>query len=122
MLSLAQPNQFYQIFLAQGICAGIGAGMLYVPSVPVPEPPPFLAIVESPARYTVGVARLSIVPDGRAAADATRAGSSTRRENFMLVEFWMVTGATPYLVVSPSPLYTLQTEQEGDERSASVRS
>ena len=35
MLSLAQPNQFYQIFLAQGICAGIGAGMLYVPSYAV---------------------------------------------------------------------------------------
>ena len=35
MLSLAQPNQFYQVFLAQGICAGLGAGMLYVPSYAV---------------------------------------------------------------------------------------
>lgn len=35
MLSLAQPNHFYQCFLSQGVCAGIGAGMLYVPSYAV---------------------------------------------------------------------------------------
>lgn len=35
MLSLAQPDQFYQVFLSQGVCAGIGAGMLYVPSYAV---------------------------------------------------------------------------------------
>lgn len=35
MLSLAQPNRFYQVFLSQGVCAGIGAGMLYVPSYAV---------------------------------------------------------------------------------------
>ena len=32
MLSLAHENQFYQIFLSQGVCVGLGAGMLYVPS------------------------------------------------------------------------------------------
>lgn len=35
MLSLAQPNQFYQVFLSQGICVGIGAGLLYIPSIAV---------------------------------------------------------------------------------------
>ncbi|GJE93676.1 MFS general substrate transporter [Phanerochaete sordida] len=35
MLSLAQPNQFYQVFLSQGVCAGIGAGLLYIPSIAV---------------------------------------------------------------------------------------
>ncbi|KAJ6531377.1 MFS general substrate transporter [Mycena vulgaris] len=35
LLSLARPNQFYQIFLAQGIANGLGAGMTYVPCVAV---------------------------------------------------------------------------------------
>ncbi|KAF8447578.1 MFS general substrate transporter [Boletus edulis BED1] len=35
MLSLAQPGQYYQIFLAQGIALGIAQGMLYVPTVAV---------------------------------------------------------------------------------------
>ncbi|KAK7466083.1 hypothetical protein VKT23_004808 [Stygiomarasmius scandens] len=35
MLSLAKPDHFYQIFLSQGLGHGIGAGMIYVPSVAV---------------------------------------------------------------------------------------
>ncbi|KAJ7157878.1 major facilitator superfamily domain-containing protein [Mycena crocata] len=35
MLSLCKPEQFYQIFLAQGLGAGLGAGIIYVPSVAV---------------------------------------------------------------------------------------
>ncbi|EKM56382.1 uncharacterized protein PHACADRAFT_118039 [Phanerochaete carnosa HHB-10118-sp] len=35
MLSLAKPNQFYQVFLSQGVCVGIGAGLLYIPSIAV---------------------------------------------------------------------------------------
>ncbi|TFY78804.1 hypothetical protein EWM64_g5208 [Hericium alpestre] len=31
MLSLAHPDQFYQIFLSQGLGMGIGSGLLYVP-------------------------------------------------------------------------------------------
>ncbi|KAH9931990.1 MFS general substrate transporter [Epithele typhae] len=35
MLSLAQPGAFYQIFLVQGLGVGIGAGMVYIPSMAV---------------------------------------------------------------------------------------
>ncbi|KAJ7214667.1 MFS general substrate transporter [Mycena haematopus] len=35
MLSLCQRQQLYQMFLAQGIGMGLGAGMVYVPSVAV---------------------------------------------------------------------------------------
>ncbi|THV06303.1 MFS general substrate transporter [Dendrothele bispora CBS 962.96] len=35
MLSLAKPNQFYQIFLSQGLGAGLGSGILYVPSIAI---------------------------------------------------------------------------------------
>lgn len=35
MLSLAQPQQFYQVFLSQGIAAGIGLGFLFLPSIGV---------------------------------------------------------------------------------------
>ncbi|KAI0341396.1 MFS general substrate transporter [Trametopsis cervina] len=35
MLSLAKPGAYYQIILAQGICTGIGVGLIYVPSVVV---------------------------------------------------------------------------------------
>ncbi|KAJ7739252.1 hypothetical protein DFH07DRAFT_965807 [Mycena maculata] len=33
MLSLCKPDKFYQIFLAQGLGAVLGTGMVYVPSV-----------------------------------------------------------------------------------------
>ncbi|KIK69481.1 hypothetical protein GYMLUDRAFT_189154 [Collybiopsis luxurians FD-317 M1] len=35
MLSLAKPNQFYQVLLSQGFGVGIAAGMMYIPSVAV---------------------------------------------------------------------------------------
>ncbi|KAJ7664591.1 MFS general substrate transporter [Mycena polygramma] len=35
MLSLCKTEQFYQIFLAQGLGAGLGAGAVYVPSVAI---------------------------------------------------------------------------------------
>ncbi|KAG2149283.1 major facilitator superfamily domain-containing protein [Suillus clintonianus] len=35
MLSLSKPDQYYQIFLAQGIGLGIASGLVYVPSIAV---------------------------------------------------------------------------------------
>ncbi|KIK99138.1 hypothetical protein PAXRUDRAFT_132730 [Paxillus rubicundulus Ve08.2h10] len=35
MLSLAHPNNYYQIFLAQGIGSGCAVGLLYIPSMAV---------------------------------------------------------------------------------------
>ncbi|RPD54175.1 MFS general substrate transporter [Lentinus tigrinus ALCF2SS1-7] len=35
MHSLAKPDEFYQILLSQGIGAGLGAGMLYLPSISI---------------------------------------------------------------------------------------
>ncbi|KAI0318915.1 major facilitator superfamily domain-containing protein [Amylostereum chailletii] len=35
MLSLAHPDQYYQVFLSQGLGMGIGSGLLYVPAMAV---------------------------------------------------------------------------------------
>ncbi|KAF9234082.1 MFS general substrate transporter [Melanogaster broomeanus] len=35
MLSMAHPNNYYQVFLAQGIGSGCAAGLLYIPSMAV---------------------------------------------------------------------------------------
>ncbi|KAI0088987.1 major facilitator superfamily domain-containing protein [Irpex rosettiformis] len=35
MLSLAKPNAYYQCILSQGVTMGIGAGLIYVPSIAV---------------------------------------------------------------------------------------
>ena len=35
MVSIAHTDQYYQLFLAQGIGMGLGAGMLYVPALAV---------------------------------------------------------------------------------------
>lgn len=35
MLSLTKKDQYYQIFLCQGLGVGIGIGMIYVPSVAI---------------------------------------------------------------------------------------
>ncbi|KAJ7626803.1 major facilitator superfamily domain-containing protein, partial [Roridomyces roridus] len=35
MLSLCKPDQYYQIFLAQALGVGLGAGIMYVPSIAV---------------------------------------------------------------------------------------
>lgn len=35
MLSLAKPNHYYQVFLAQGLGVGLGMGLLYIPSISI---------------------------------------------------------------------------------------
>jgi Na+/pantothenate symporter len=35
MLSLSHVDQYYQLFLSQGVGMGIGAGLIYLPSVAV---------------------------------------------------------------------------------------
>lgn len=35
MLSLAKPQQYYQVFLSQAIGAGIGSGICYIPSIAI---------------------------------------------------------------------------------------
>ena len=33
MITLSFANYYYQIFLAQGVCLGLGGGIVYVPSL-----------------------------------------------------------------------------------------
>ena len=33
MISLSFATQYYQVFLAQGVCVGLGSGIVYVPSL-----------------------------------------------------------------------------------------
>ncbi|KAJ7628890.1 major facilitator superfamily domain-containing protein [Roridomyces roridus] len=35
MISLAQPHQYYQVFLAQGVASGIGQSLLFLPSLSI---------------------------------------------------------------------------------------
>ncbi|KAJ7672542.1 MFS general substrate transporter [Mycena polygramma] len=37
MLSICEPNHYYQVFLSQGIGMGIGMGLLFVPAVSLPS-------------------------------------------------------------------------------------
>jgi len=37
MLSLAQPQHYYQVFLSQAIGMGIGMGLVIVPAVSLPS-------------------------------------------------------------------------------------
>ncbi|KAF7329682.1 MFS general substrate transporter [Mycena kentingensis (nom. inval.)] len=37
MLSVCRPNQYYQVFLSQGVGMGIGMGLLFVPAVSLPS-------------------------------------------------------------------------------------
>lgn len=33
MISLSFATQYYQVFLAQGVCLGLGGGAMYIPSL-----------------------------------------------------------------------------------------
>ena len=33
MITLSFATQYYQVFLAQGVCVGLGSGIVYVPSL-----------------------------------------------------------------------------------------
>lgn len=35
MVSLADPDKYYQVYLSQGLGMGIGAGLLYLPAVAI---------------------------------------------------------------------------------------
>ncbi|KAJ7201076.1 MFS general substrate transporter [Mycena pura] len=37
MLSVCEPNRYYQVFLSQGVGMGIGMGLLFVPAVSLPS-------------------------------------------------------------------------------------